>query len=150
MDPSKKKTEMSRDRVAADSKLVATAAIRLAITKDRAEEKEVILALAKEGFIAAAVDVGGDFITSVSRTIERAVVAARREGLIGQTYTEEGAVAGAAHEAMEQLVMKATGLNIGGKIGIVRFNNNVSVCAYFGIGLLHLDEAGIGLGHRAM
>ncbi len=135
---------------AADSKLAATAAIRIAITQNREEERRMIEELATEGIKATAVDFGGEYIASISRLIERAVVAARREGLIGNTYTEEGAVAGAAHEAIAQLITKATGLNIGGKIGIVRLNNNVSVCTYFGIGLLHLDEVAIGLGHRAM
>ncbi len=134
----------------ADSKLAATAAIRMAISQSREEERALIASLADEGVYACAVDIGGEFIGSISRMIERAVAVARREGLIGHTYTEEGAVAGAAHEAASQLVNKATGLNIGGKIGIVRLNNNVSVCTYFGIGLLHLDEAAIGLGHRAM
>lgn len=143
--------ETNRDRhKAADSKIAATAAIRMAITQSREEEHLVIDDLSTQGILATAVDFGGEYIASISRLIERAVVAARREGLIGSTYTEEGAVAGAAHEAIAQLVSKATGLNIGGKISIVRLNNNVSVCTYFGIGLLHLDEVAIGLGHRAM
>lgn len=143
--------EVNKERHrAADSKLAATAAIRIAITQDRDEERRIAAELAAGGIMATAVDFGGEYIASVSRLIERAVVAARREGLIGSTYTEEGAVAGAAHEAIAQLVSKATGLNIGGKIGIVRLNNNVSVCTYFGIGLLHLDEVAIGLGHRAI
>lgn len=134
----------------ADSKVAGTAAVRIAITQSRQEEAQVIEALKKDGILGTAVDFGGEYISSISRLIERAVVAARREGLIESVYTEEGAVAGAAHEAISQLIQKATGLNIGGKIGIVRLNNNVSVCTYFGIGLLHLDEVAIGLGHRAM
>ena len=43
---------------------------------------------------------------------------------------------------------KALGLNVGRKIGIARRNDHVSVAIFVGIGLLHLDEVAIGLGHR--
>ena len=98
----------------------------------------------------AAVDFGGEFISSVSRIVERAVVAAKREGLISSTHAEEGAVAGAAREAVSQIISKAIGLNVGGKIGIARLDDHVSVCVFFGIGLLHLNEVAIGLGHRVI
>jgi hypothetical protein len=45
---------------------------------------------------------------------------------------------------------KALGLNVGGKIGIARHQDHVSVAIFLGIGLLHLDEVSIGLGHRAV
>jgi hypothetical protein len=45
---------------------------------------------------------------------------------------------------------KALGLNVGGKIGIARYRNHVSVYIFFGIGLLHLNEVAIGLGHRVV
>ena len=55
------------------------------------------------------------------RIVERAVVAAKREGVIvADEYKEEGSVAGAAHEALTQVMGKALGLNVGGKIGIAR------------------------------
>jgi len=47
-------------------------------------------------------------------------------------------------------VTKAIGLNVGGKIGIARSGEHVCVCMFFGIGLLHLNEMAIGLGHRAL
>lgn len=150
MDKGRDKEQTHMGRIAADSKITAAAAIRVAISQDRDEERQIIDMLAQDGVHAAAIDFGGEYISSIAKLIERSVVAARREGLIGSTYTEEGAVAGATREAITQLITKATGLNIGGKIGIVRFNNNVSVCTFFGIGLLHLDEVGIGLGHRAI
>ena len=81
---------------------------------------------------------------------ERAIVAARREGVIGTTHLEEGAVAGAAREALSQIMNKAIGLNIGGKIAIARQEEHVSVAMFFGIGLLHLNEVAVGLGHRAI
>lgn len=146
-----KKHEGSADlRLPADSKIAAAAAIQVAISRSREEEYQIISQLKEEGIHAVAIDFGGEYISSIGKLIERSVVAARREGLIDATYTEEGAVAGAAREAISQLISKATGLNIGGKIGIVRFKHNVSVCTFFGIGLLHLDEVGVGLGHRAI
>ena len=132
------------------SKDVVTAAIKVALTKDRDEEKTVRTALAGEGIQTAGVDFGGEFITSITKIIERAVVAAKREGLIEESHNEEGAVAGAAREAVSQIMNKAIGLNVGGKIGIARSGSHVSVCVFFGIGLLHLNEMAIGLGHRAI
>jgi hypothetical protein len=96
------------------------------------------------------VDFGGEFISSINKIIEHSVVAARREGVIGQTHSEEGAVAGASREALSQIMNKAIGLNIGGKIAIARFGDHVSVAMFFGIGLLNLNEVAIGMGHRAI
>ncbi|HHX37332.1 MAG TPA: hut operon positive regulator HutP, partial [Clostridiaceae bacterium] len=59
-------------------------------------------------------------------------------------------VAGAAHEAIMQLKDKATGLNVGGKIGVARLDDHICVCVFFAVGLLHLNEIAIGLGHRAV
>ena len=134
----------------ADSKRTASAAIKIALTNSREEEYELKEAFLLEQIHVAAADFGGEFISSVSKIIERAVVAAKREGIIGDTHTEEGALAGAAREAISQIISKAIGLNVGGKIGIARFGDHVSVCIFFGIGLLHLNEIAIGLGHRAV
>ena len=95
-------------------------------------------------------DYGGEFITSVMKIVERAVVAAKREGIIGSSHQEEGAVAGATREAISQISSKAIGLNVGGKIGIARYGSHVAVAIFFGIGLLHLNEIATGLGHRAI
>lgn len=133
-----------------ESKRVATAAIRLAIVDTRESERELMTALKTTGILGAATDFGGNYLQSVSDIVERAVVAARREGVIGNTHAEEGAVAGAAHEATMQLMNKAIGLNVGGKIGVARLRDHICVCVFFAVGLLHLDEVGIGLGHRAV
>lgn len=132
------------------SKLAASAAIRIALTNDRDEEKELVAYYLTAAVQTAAVDFGGEYISSVSRMVERAVVAAKREGLISATHAEEGAVAGAAREAVAQIMQKAIGLNVGGKIGLARFEDHIGVCVYFGIGLLHLNEIAIGLGHRVI
>lgn len=133
------------------SKKVATAAIKIALTESRKEEMEYKRELwEKQSIKAVAVDYGGEFINSVSKIVERAVVAARREGVIKDTHAEEGAVAGATREAIAQIINKALGLNIGGKIGIARYKDHISVAIFMGIGLLNLDEIAIGLGHRAV
>lgn len=132
------------------SKDVAKAAIRLAITSSRDDEKILKSKYAEKGVYVAAVDFGGEFITSVMRIVECCVVAAKREKIIGETHHEEGAVAGAVREAISQITSKAIGLNVGGKIGIARFGEHVAVGVFFGIGLLHLNEVAIGLGHRVI
>ena len=82
--------------------------------------------------------------------LERAVVAAKRENVIQTEHLEEGCVAGAAREALNQITPKALGMSVGGKIGIARSGDHVAVAVFFGIGLGHLDEICIGLGHRAI
>ena len=133
------------------SKIVAASAIRMALTLSRQEEVQLKKTLLEEFAVkAVAVDYGGEFINSVAKIIERAVVAAKREGVIKDSHPDEGAVAGAAREALAQIMPKALGLNVGGKIGVARHGDHISVAIFFGIGLLHLDEVAIGLGHRAV
>lgn len=132
------------------SKEVAAAAIEMALTPDREAEGLKKAALLQKGIRTAAVDFGGDFISSVNKIIERAVVASKREGLIEESHIEEGSVAGAAREAVAQIMPKAIGLNVGGKIGIARSGEHIAVALFFGIGMLHLNEVGIGVGHRVI
>jgi len=132
------------------SRQVAAVAVRMALSETREEEQKLKKEFAAKGIRAAAVDCGGEFISSLQKMVERAVVAAKREGVIREVHAEEGAVAGATREALTQLMPKALGLNVGGKIGIARYQDHISVAVFFGIGLLHLDEVGIGLGHRAV
>ena len=127
-----------------------TAAIKMAITASRQEESNLKRELLEQSVRAVAVDYGGEFISSVGKIVERAVVAAKREGVIKDTHADEGAVAGAAREALTQIMPKALGLNVGGKIGIACHKDHISVAIFMGIGLLHLDEVAIGLGHRAV
>ena len=133
------------------SRTVSRAAMMMCLTRTREEEKQLKEELLSQDIRAAAVDYGGEFITSIMRIIERAVVAAKREGVIATgEYREEGAVAGATREALAQLNAKAIGLNVGGKIGIARAGSNIAVAVFFGIGLLHLNEVAVGMGHRAI
>lgn len=132
------------------SKEVAIAAVKMAMSASREEEKTIGERYAELGIKSAAIDYGGEFALAVPKIIERAVVAARREGLIGESHMEEGAVAGAAHEAVSQIYSKAIGLNLGGKIGIAKSKDHIAVCVFFAVGLLNLNDVAMGLGHRAV
>ncbi len=137
-------------RLTGDSRDVARAAVMLAMTATREDEAEMKVELGKNGIQAAAVDYGGEFVTSVMKMVERAVVASKRENVIGDTSHEEGVVAGAAREALSQVSTKALGLNVGGKIGVARCGEHVAVAVFFAIGLVHLNEVCIGMGHRTI
>jgi hypothetical protein len=132
------------------SRDVARAAVRLALSTSRDDEKALKDKYASKGIQSAAVDFGGEFNNSVLRIVECCVVAAKRENIIGETHHEEGAVAGAAREAVSGMTLKAIGFNVGGKIGIARSGEHVAVSLFFGIGLLNLNKVAIGLGHRAI
>lgn len=133
-----------------ESKFTSSAVIKLALTDSREEEAALKAEFASQNIKCAAVDFGGEFISSVSKIIEKAIVASQKSGVISDAHNEEGAVAGAAREAVSQISQKAIGLNVGGKIAVARYGNHLSVCLYFGIGMLNLNEIAIGLGHRAI
>lgn len=132
------------------SREVARTAVKMAISTSRDEERMIRDAGLGKGMKTVAVDFGGDFALSVERVIERAMAAAKKEGLIQSTFREEGAVAGAAHEAICQMMNKAMGLSVGGKIGIARMHDNLAVALFFCVGMMSLDEVCVGLGHRVL
>lgn len=134
----------------AGSKEAASAAILLAMTRSRQEEKLMRENLVKQKTMTAAVDYGGEFNNCFKKVIEKAIVAAKREGVIGDTHIEEGSIAGATHDALSQLIPKAMGLNFGGKIAIARKEDHLSVAIFCGVGLLHLNDVAIAVGHRAI
>lgn len=129
---------------------IGRAALQIAITASRAEENIVKEQLALKGIKSTAVDFGGDFIPSVVKIVERAVVAAERQGLVSNTHVGAGAIAGAANEALEQAKLKAIGFNVGGKIGIARFGEHICVAIFMGVGVLNLNEMCVGLAHRSL
>lgn len=133
-----------------DSREIARAAMSLAMTSTREEENELKNTFLQRGIKCAASNYGGDFVSSVMKMIERAVVASKREGLISETHQEEGAVAGAARDALAQITNKALGMSVGGKIGIARSGGHVAVALFFTAGLVHLNEVCVALGHRAV
>lgn len=132
-----------------DTKAVVNASIKMAISS-REEEKSLKDIFLNENILVAAVDIGGNLLTSIPKIMERSVVAAKRSGLIEECEAHEGAVAGATKEALMQVSPKALGLNVGGKIGIARSDVHISVTIYLSIGMLHLNEIAIGLGHRTI
>ena len=83
-------------KASGESREVARAAILLSMTSTREEEAELKEKLLGEEIHGAAADYGGEFVQSVMKIVERAVVAAKRENVIGDTHHEEGAVAGAS------------------------------------------------------
>lgn len=133
----------------ANSIEVAKAAIKMA-TSERNEEKILEQSFKERSILTAAVDIGGSLNASISKIMERALVASKRTGIIKDCHVHDGAVVGAAREAILQVSSKANGLNLGGKIGIARCGEHISVCIFASIGLLHLNEVVIGLGHRSI
>ena len=144
--------EIRKERIKMEvtSKQVCKAAIKIAVSETREEEALLKNEYKEEGIKTVAIDFGSNFETAIPKILERAVVASKREGLIDETHRQEGAVAGAAHEALSQIINKCTGLNLGGKIGIARSDDHVSVCVFFAIGMLNLNDIAIGIGHRAL
>ena len=132
-----------------DSVKVAKISIKMA-TSSRSEEELLTLKYKENNILTAAVDIGGSLIDSIPKIIESALVASKRCGIIENHHVEEGALIGATREAIMQVTSKANGLSIGGKIGIARAGEHLSVCIFLSIGLLHLNEVVIGLGHRSI
>lgn len=128
---------------------VAKIATRMAISS-REEEEELKVIYQKEGYLVTAVNVGGNINDSIHKILERALVASKRNGLIREEHIHEGAIIGATRDALMQVQTRASGQNVGGKIGIARKGEHISICIFLSIGLLHLDEVVIGIGHRAI
>ena len=128
---------------------VAKVATKLAVST-REEERELVAYYEKKNIRAAAVDIGGSISDSLTKILERTLVASKRGGLINEEHTHEGAVIGACRDALMQVMVRANNLNVGGKIGIARADEHLSVCIFLSIGLLHLNEVVIGIGHRSI
>ncbi|MEG0296139.1 MAG: HutP family protein [Clostridium sp.] len=128
---------------------VAKLATMMAIST-REEEEEYKIKFKKNGYIVTAVNIGGNINDSMTKILERALVASKRNGLIREEHLHEGCIIGATRDAIMQVADRANAQNVGGKIGIARKGEHVSVCIFLSIGLLHLDEVVIGIGHRAI
>ena len=75
---------------------IGRAALKMAVTESRTEEQALRQQLMEQqGIQTVAIDFGGEFVPSVKKIIERAVVAAQRQGLVPSNHVGEGAVAGA-------------------------------------------------------
>jgi hypothetical protein len=128
---------------------IAKASINMAVSS-RQEEERLIEEFKKDNVLAVAVDIGGNLNSSIQKIIERSLVASKRTGIIKDCHVHDGAIAGATREAIMQVADKANGLSVGGKIGVARQGEHVSVCIFLSVGLLHLNEVVIGLGHRSI
>ena len=69
---------------------IGRAALRIAVTENRAEEQRIKEQLAAKGIRSTAVDFGGEFMPSVVKIVERAVVAAQRQGIVTETHVGAG------------------------------------------------------------
>jgi len=128
---------------------VAKIATKMAIC-NRNEEDDLKIVYNAQGIQVTAVNIGGNINSSISKILESALVAAKRNQLIREEHLHEGAVVGATRDAIIQISNRANGQNVGGKIGIARGGEHISVCIFLSIGLLHLDEVVIGIGHRSL
>ena len=132
-----------------NSTKIAKIATKMAIC-NRNEEDDLKRYYNEQGIKVTAVNIGGNINSSISKILESALVAAKRNELIREEHLHEGAVIGATRDAIIQISNRANGLNVGGKIGIARGGEHISVCIFLSIGLLHLDEVVIGIGHRSL
>jgi hypothetical protein len=128
---------------------VAKCAIKMAISS-REEEEKLKNDLKKRGVLATAVNIGGNINESTLKILESTLVAAKRSGVVKEEHIYEGAVVGAARDALMEVWNRASGLSVGGKVGIARKGQHITVCIFLSVGLLHLNEVVIGLGHRAI
>lgn len=134
-----------------ESKAVARVAVKMAVSETREVERALKKEYAKQGIKAAAVDIGGDFFKSMNKMIEQSIVAAKREGLIEEdSHHGDGSVAGAVHDALSQVATKASGMSVGGKVGLARYEDHISVAVFLSIGLVYLDDVALGLAHRTI
>ena len=129
---------------------VGRAALHVAISESRTEEMALRKDFEAQGIHSCAVDFGGAYTEIIPKIIERSVVAAERQGLIQGDHVSKGAVVGATAQALEQIKNKCVGLNVGGKVGIARSQEHLSVAIYLGVGVLHLDEIAVAMAHRAV
>lgn len=142
---------MNQGKVIYNSSIeIGRSALRMALTANRNEENQLKERLSQLGIKATAVDFGGEFTSSIVKIVERAVVAAQRQGLVTESHVGAGAVAGAAHNALEQVKNKAVGFNVGGKIGLARCGEHLCVAIYMGVGVLNLNEMCVGVAHRSL
>jgi len=132
-----------------NSTKIAKIATRMAIC-DREEEENLKKIYKAQNVKTTAVNIGGNINTSIGKILESALVAAKRNDVIRDEHLHEGAVIGATRDAIMQIYNRSSNQNVGGKIGIARSGEHISVCIFLNIGLLHLDEVVIGIGHRSL
>ena len=95
------------------SKEIAVAAIKIALTSDRREEKLLQQEMSKYGISTAAADYGGEFINSVMKIVERAVVSSKEKELSAISHQE---LSWCNTRSPFPNNVKAIGLNVGVKL----------------------------------
>ena len=118
--------------------------------ENRKEEYALRDELKEQDIQAVAVNFGGRFLDILPKIYESAIVAAQRQKVISDTHVGDGSVLGAVESAIDQVKIKALGMNVGGKLGIARWKEHLCVAIYIGVGVLHFNEVAVGMAHRAL
>lgn len=129
---------------------VGRAALRMALSETRIDENNLKEELAESDIRAVAVNFGGKFLEVLPKIYESAIVAAQRQHVISDTHVGDGSVLGAVESAIDQIKLKAIGMNVGGKIGIARWKEHLCVAVYVGVGVLRFNEVAVGMAHRVL
>lgn len=129
---------------------VGRAALRMALSETRTDENNLKEELAESEIRAVAVNFGGKFLEVLPKIYESAIIAAQRQHVISDTHVGDGSVLGAVESAIDQIKLKAIGMNVGGKIGIARWKEHLCVAVYVGVGVLRFNEVAVGMAHRVL
>ena len=129
---------------------IGRAALRMALTENRKEEYALRDELKEQDIQAVALNFGGRFLDILPKIYESAIVAAQRQKVISDSHVGDGSVLGAVESAIDQVKIKALGMNVGGKLGIARWKEHLCVAIYIGVGVLHFNEVAVGMAHRAL
>ena len=122
-------------------------AIKMVLTT-REEEKILKEEYKKNGILSAAVNIGGKMPDITIKIIENSIVAAIKNGLVEDNRSHNGIIVGAVRDALVQVSGKTNGFNVGGKISIVKIEDDLVVAVLLNIGILHLNEVAIATAHR--
>jgi uncharacterized NAD(P)/FAD-binding protein YdhS len=126
---------------------ISKIAIKMVLTT-REEEKKLKEEYKKNGILTAAVNIGGKMPDMTIKIIENSIVAAIKNGLVEDNRSHNGIIVGAVRDALNQVSSKTNGFNVGGKISLVRIEEDISVAVLLNIGILHLNEVAIATAHR--
>ena len=126
---------------------ISKIAIKMVLTT-REEEKKLKEEYRKNGILTAAVNIGGKMPDMTIKIIENSIVAAIKNGLVEDNRSHNGIIVGAVRDALNQVSSKTNGFNVGGKISLVRIEEDISVAVLLNIVILHLNEVAIATAHR--
>ncbi len=107
-----------------------SAVIRLAMTETDQDEKNSLKMIRELGFQPGVTQVGANAEKLALKMRESAIVAAIAHGVIKEDVREKVAVSNAIRDIILQLDVIAPGLGGGYKLGMVRGEGRISVCAF--------------------